>query len=442
MTDLGRYEVAATQFEAAEEHLRACLASGADLSTRADAASTLARCAIVSGGRSAAEAVHALATLGQEFAPLDRERSLELGADLLMVATAVPQLRTGLAAHLQRFREQARGYPGFEAVAKIHTAQEELFTGGSAEAAADEVQAALASGLPPSAAVNAGFLAVLTLRLAERHGPALRLLDLGLDGVRRSGHAARQGLIHGQRAAIALARGSLHDAQVEAETGLLLIEPPHFVVPQLVAVATTVHIERGALTTAAELEPIGEAMGISENRSHGADLLVARGRLRIAQGHVLEGLADLLWCGERLQALGLRWLSSWRAYAAPALAPLGDEQTAARLVREQLALARRVGAPGALGMSLRAAALANASDDRLGLLEEAVSVLQRSDARLELAHALADLGAELSRSRRRREVETLSDERWSSPASAARPPWRSARGMSCRPDRVAARAPS
>ena len=157
MSELGRYEVAATQFEAAEEHLRACLASGADLSTRADAASTLARCAIVSGGRSAAEAVHALATLGQEFAPLDRERSLELGAHLLMVATAVPQLRTGLAAHLQRFREQARGYPGFEAVAKIHTAQEELFTGGSAEVAADEVQAALASGLPPSLRSTRGF---------------------------------------------------------------------------------------------------------------------------------------------------------------------------------------------------------------------------------------------------------------------------------------------
>jgi DNA-binding NarL/FixJ family response regulator len=37
------------------------------------------------------------------------------------------------------------------------------------------------------------------------------------------------------------------------------------------------------------------------------------------------------------------------------------------------------------------------------LLREAVSVLERSSARLELAHALADLGAELSRCGRRRE---------------------------------------
>jgi len=39
----------------------------------------------------------------------------------------------------------------------------------------------------------------------------------------------------------------------------------------------------------------------------------------------------------------------------------------------------------------------------MALLQEAVSVLEGSPARLELAYALADLGAELSRSGRRRE---------------------------------------
>src|SRR5262249_58229499 len=42
-------------------------------------------------------------------------------------------------------------------------------------------------------------------------------------------------------------------------------------------------------------------------------------------------------------------------------------------------------------------------DQGVTLLHEAVSVLERSSARLELAHALADLGAELSRSGRRTE---------------------------------------
>src|SRR2546421_144748 len=49
LAELGRYEVAAMRFEAAEEHLRAVVSSGADVTTRAQAASTLEQCAIVSG---------------------------------------------------------------------------------------------------------------------------------------------------------------------------------------------------------------------------------------------------------------------------------------------------------------------------------------------------------------------------------------------------------
>ena len=399
---LGRYEVAAMQFEAAEEHLRASLQSGANQATRAEAASWLARCAIVSGG-SAEAAIAALQSLTEELAPRDPDRSLELGADLLSVAAVVPRMRSGLDAHLRQFADQARGRPGFEAVATIHIAQQRLLRGAAAEAAADDVEAALAAGLPPAAMINAGFLAVSTLRVAERYEPSLRLLDMALEGARREGHAARQGLIYGQRAAIALARGSLHDAQVEAETGLLLIAPPHFVVLQLVAVAILAAIERGAVDEAAELLPMADALVIPEDRTYVSDLLIARGRLRIAQGLVREGVDDLLSCGRRLEALDVLWPSDWRALAAPALASLGEDETAAELAREQLAIARQVGSPGALGMSLRAAASSLGADQRLPLLQEAVSVLEPSAARLELAHALADLGAELTRVRRRRE---------------------------------------
>src|SRR5262249_32313349 len=89
--------------------------------------------------------------------------------------------------------------------------------------------------------------------------------------------------------------------------------------------------------------------------------------------------------------------------AAPALASLGEEVAAGELAREHLEMARRVGAPGALGRSLRAAALASGEAERLALLEEAVSVLERSMARGELAHALVDLGSELRRGGRGRE---------------------------------------
>lgn len=403
LTDLGRYEVAAMHFDAGEEHLRASVDSGGELTTRADAASALARCVVVSGGRSAEAAVEVLASLAEELAPLDRERSLELSCDLVTVVNAVPSLRPRLAGHLQRFWDQARGHAGFEAVARIFAAQEQLLRGGSAEAVADEVQAALATGLPAAAATNAGFVAELTLQLAERYDPAVRLLDLAHEGARREGHTARQGLIHGARAAIALAQGALHDAQVEAETGLLLVHPSHFAALQLAAVAIEVNVQRGALEAADELTAIGEAVEPLGDRTYGANFLIARGRLRIAQGRGREGVAELRWCGQRLQELGLQWPSDWKAAAAPALASLGERQTAARLAGEQLTMARRVGAPGALGMSLRAAALVGGGDERLALLQEAVSVLEHSGARLQLAYAFAELGSELTRLGRRRE---------------------------------------
>jgi DNA-binding CsgD family transcriptional regulator len=402
LAELGRYEVATMQFEAAEEHLRAALASGATLATRADAASWMGRCAIVSGGRSAGSAADALSSLAGELWPADPERSLELGSELLIVAGSVPELRPGLAARLRGFRDLARGRPGFEAVARIVSAQEQLLHGRSAAAATDGVWAALAD-LPSSAQTTVGFSALFTLVVGERHDLAALVMDAAMERARREGHATRQGIIHAMHAVSALAQGSLDDAQVEAETGLLLVEDQHFIAQLLVAVAMTVHIERGALDDAAGLARTGEEIGIAEERTYVTEFITARGRLRIAQGQLEEGVADLLWCSQRLADRAALWPSTWRAYAAPALAALGDKQRATRLAREQLVVARRVGAPGGLGMSLRTAALAIGGDERLALLREAVAVLEGSSARLELAHALADLGTELSRSGRRTE---------------------------------------
>jgi DNA-binding CsgD family transcriptional regulator len=403
LADLGLAEVAAMQFEAAQMHLQECIASRATLTTRAQAASTLARCATVSGVDSAARAADALASLAEELWPGDAERSLEVHAELLMVATGVLGLRRELGGHLQRFQERARGHPGFEAVARIHGAHERLLHGESADAAVAEVQAALAVGLPPGAGPGAALLSLIVFRLAERYEQALLMLDAAMEQARREGHAARQGIIHAERAAVALGQGSLRDAEVEAETGLLLVEEVHLVFPQLLAVAITVHVERGALAEGAALAERGARLEFSEPRAYLYEYLAARARLRIAEGDLPAAVADLRRCGQDSEALGVQGPSHWMCLAAPALAALGDRDEAARLAHEALARARRVGAPGQLGQALRAAARVLGDEQRLGLLEEAVSVLEGSDARLELAHALADLGRELNRLGQRRD---------------------------------------
>jgi DNA-binding CsgD family transcriptional regulator len=184
---------------------------------------------------------------------------------------------------------------------------------------------------------------------------------------------------------------------------LRLVREPHFALVLLLAVGIVVHIERGDLDAADALARRGDAIGIADDRPHLDQYLIARGRLRIAHGHLRDGVADLLWCGERMESLGMRWPSEWRARAVPALVSLGEHQQAERLAGEQLRAARGVGARGGLGMSLRAAARVSGDDEAVRLLEEAISILEPSPARLELAHAQADLGAALTRAGRRRE---------------------------------------
>src|SRR5262249_48909257 len=157
-------------------------------------------------------------------------------------------------------RDHARGHPGFEAIARIFEAHNLLLDGGSAQVATDQALAALAAGLPPATEMSAGLLAIMTLAVGERYDIAGRLLGPALERARSEGQATRQGIILGARAAIALAQGSLADAQVEAETGLLLVEEPHFVVLWLVATAIVVQIERGALEAAAELAQSSERL--------------------------------------------------------------------------------------------------------------------------------------------------------------------------------------
>jgi DNA-binding CsgD family transcriptional regulator len=90
----------------------------------------------------------------------------------------------------------------------------------------------------------------------------------------------------------------------------------------------------------------------------------------------------------------------WRSQAALAHAALGRPAEARALAREEIELARRFGAPRALGIALRTLGVVG---DELGALREAVDVLAGSPARLEHARALADLGVALRH--RRRAVE-------------------------------------
>jgi DNA-binding CsgD family transcriptional regulator len=129
----------------------------------------------------------------------------------------------------------------------------------------------------------------------------------------------------------------------------------------------------------------------------------ARLRLREAQGRTADVLADVAplrdddAAGSPMRAL------AWRALVARSLARDGRVEEARRHADEHLAWARSWGRPGALGVALRASALAGPATARAAGLDEAVAVLERSDLRTEEARARHELGVALLRSGLRRD---------------------------------------
>jgi DNA-binding NarL/FixJ family response regulator len=135
-------------------------------------------------------------------------------------------------------------------------------------------------------------------------------------------------------------------------------------------------------------------------------VLQSRSRLRLAQQRPADAHADLMEAAARWEELGCCHpvLASWRVEATEALVRLGDSDGARKLASQQLDLANRLGTPGARGAALRAVARAAPPDQRITLLQRAVSILSGSPAGLERARAMVDLGAALRRANRRREA--------------------------------------
>ncbi|HUB76421.1 MAG TPA: LuxR C-terminal-related transcriptional regulator, partial [Solirubrobacteraceae bacterium] len=132
---------------------------------------------------------------------------------------------------------------------------------------------------------------------------------------------------------------------------------------------------------------------------HASGLHFSRAQLLLALGRTEAALAQLatLEALGRTFYLGVPTAIPWRSTAALIHQQLGDDARARRLADEELVLSRAMGAPRAVGVSLRACALTRDPVD-LDALQEAVAVLSRSPARLEHARALIDLGAARRRS--------------------------------------------
>jgi DNA-binding NarL/FixJ family response regulator len=137
---------------------------------------------------------------------------------------------------------------------------------------------------------------------------------------------------------------------------------------------------------------------------HRFTFMSARASLLVARGDPRGSLQVILEAAHRFEPRSLRWLG-WRSHAAICLTLLGDEsERAVELVGADVDLARRWGAPGALGATLRSRGLVLGDHDGESSLREAVAILDGSICKLEYTKSLVELGALLRRTARRREA--------------------------------------
>jgi DNA-binding CsgD family transcriptional regulator len=353
-----------------------------------------------------------VADLVEDLGAVDRELALSIEASLIAGAILERSRRAWARERLERHRGRLTVATAGERKLIATLAHVDAFSGEApARDLADEAERALAGGgLRDEATGRATpfFCAVNVLLLADRVEPARRALDKAIDDARHRGSSPWLfAAASGWRCWLFTREGSLADAEADARAcaELSLRQGGFAASPPMLGFVLEALIQRGEIDYA---ESVLEQAGMAD-RAPGQDasfdaIVHARARLRAARGDIEGAREDLADFARRR--------ARWNTFptlvppllVAPALAAPGDaEETAARAER-MLREARTWDTPRAIGMALHACGLAEVGERGLDMLGEAVAVLDESPARLEHAHALADLGGALRQSGRPEEA--------------------------------------
>jgi DNA-binding CsgD family transcriptional regulator/tetratricopeptide (TPR) repeat protein len=272
---------------------------------------------------------------------------------------------------------------------------------------ASEAADPTAGGWPWSSASELFARTTMALLLAERYAEVGPVLNGAITRARMTGDSGQLALGLANRAWLSLRRGDLCAAETDARSALAAGELPAPTLYRLLngGVLVMALVALGELDEAESV--VAPLQAEAESGSLTAAVLrLARGRLRVEQGRVADGLEDFLEVGARLSGANVDCPSyaSWRSDAALAYLALGEREPAARLAEEELELARAFGAPYAVGAASRAAGVVAGGERGERLLRGAIDSFEGAGARVERARALTDLGAMLRRRNRRTEA--------------------------------------
>jgi DNA-binding CsgD family transcriptional regulator len=395
------------------EHLEEAVSSAPDAAAAAGAARVLALAYL--RAERFVEAVETLDRAASALDPSQDELALKLEAEAVLAGINDPATAASMElrrkALCKRAATDPAAPPELTAVGSFLSVltNEPAEIGGRLATQALQAEEHAATGDLPWFS-SATYVWTLSLLWAERYDQVRPLLDALVTEARATGDGGQLALGLASRSWLALRRGDLNAADADARTALAATALPAPPVYRHLAggVLVGVLVNQGELEAAAEaLEPLDS--GAERGFLPSAVLRFGRGQLRIEQGRIADGLEDMLEVGRVLTQARLTspTFLPWRSAAARAQLALGDSDAAERLAEEELELAREFGAPRALGVALRAAGVVAGGDRGEFLLREAVDALERGDARLERARALADLGSMLRRRNRRTEARAL-----------------------------------
>jgi DNA-binding CsgD family transcriptional regulator len=204
-----------------------------------------------------------------------------------------------------------------------------------------------------------------------------------------------------------LLRGAVDDALADASSALDARKDGWAAfVGAAVATFADASLERGEIAAArAALAPVLMDPKLQQSAEYGL-VLLAHGRVLIAEARPAEALQTLLVLGERVCQVDLDHpaLFPWRVDAALAAALLGEWERSRSLATEALARAEASALPRVRAGAHRAMAFAHDDVRGAGHLREALALLPETPRRLERVRVLAELGASLRRLHQRSEA--------------------------------------
>jgi DNA-binding NarL/FixJ family response regulator len=282
---------------------------------------------------------------------------------------------------------------------------------GSVEEAGKMAEASTANREAVEADALAGLAptgALVSLTLSDRGELVGGLFEIVNKAAERRGALLGAAGARGPRCFCRLFDGQLHEAQADAETALRIALLAGFPVSLSIwlSAALRTFVARGDFSAAEKLvDEVWRGRELPGGFA-GALLSCARGELRLHTGRPAEARHDFLASAERLtflpyanpEALG------WRTGLALCEAALGNQQEARGLADEAVELAQKAGGKRGIGVAMRIQGVIASGTEGIELLQEAADLLATTRARLQYAHALADLGAALRRANRRKDA--------------------------------------